>query len=108
MNPSRQTPRRLLVFTPSTLDTGYSEQRRLLQDHERGFAERDLLTTVFLENDEAVETRDRYGIVGGSFMVVLVGRDGGEKFRSDEPVPAEALFARIDAMPMRRREMRES
>lgn len=38
---------------------------------------------------------------------VLVGRDGGVKVRSDEPVPTPDLFARVDAMPMRRREMRE-
>ena len=40
----------------------------------------------------------------GAFAAVLVGRDGGEKFRSSEPVPAEKLFGLIDAMPMRRRE----
>ena len=41
------------------------------------------------------------------FAVVLVGRHGGTRFRSGEPVPAPHLFTRIDAMPMRRREMRE-
>lgn len=39
--------------------------------------------------------------------MVLVGRDGGARLRSDEPLPACDLFARADAMPMRRREMRE-
>lgn len=39
--------------------------------------------------------------------VVLVGRHGGARFRSGEPVPAPDLFTRIDPMPMRRREMRE-
>jgi hypothetical protein len=42
----------------------------------------------------------------GAFAAVLVGRDGGEKLRSAEPVPAEKLFDLIDAMPMRQREMR--
>jgi hypothetical protein len=37
---------------------------------------------------------------------VLVGKDGGEKFRSTEPVLAEKLFDLIVAMPMRRREVR--
>jgi hypothetical protein len=35
-----------------------------------------------------------------------VGRDGGEKLRSAEPVAPEELFDLVDAMPMRRREMR--
>ena len=39
--------------------------------------------------------------------VVLVGRHGGARFRSGEPVPAPDLFTRIDPMPMLRREMRE-
>lgn len=41
------------------------------------------------------------------FAVVLIGRDGGEKFRSDDPVSVEELFSKIDEMPVRRREMRE-
>ena len=41
------------------------------------------------------------------FAVVLIGRDGGEKFRSDGPVSVEELFSKIDEMPVRRREMRE-
>ena len=38
---------------------------------------------------------------------MLVGKDGGEKFRSTEPVRPQDLFDRIDAMPLRRREARE-
>lgn len=40
--------------------------------------------------------------------VVLVGRHGGARFRSGEPVPAPDLFTRIYPMPMRRCEMREN
>ena len=43
----------------------------------------------------------------GAFAAVLVGKDGGEKFRSEGPVSPEVLFEIIDAMPMRRREMRD-
>ena len=42
----------------------------------------------------------------GDFTVVLVGKDGGEKMRvSGEVLTRDALFARIDSMPMRRSEM---
>ena len=41
------------------------------------------------------------------FTVILVGLDGGEKLRRDGLIAVETLNARIDAMPMRRRELRE-
>ena len=44
---------------------------------------------------------------GDDFTCMLVGKDGGVKLSSDTPVPAERLSDVIDAMPMRRREMRE-
>ena len=38
---------------------------------------------------------------------MLVGKDGTVKHRSGEPVEPDELYALIDEMPMRRREMRE-
>ncbi len=38
--------------------------------------------------------------------VVLIGKDGGEKLRQNS-LDIDELFLRIDAMPMRRAEMRE-
>ncbi|NMG19341.1 hypothetical protein DP116_07665 [Brasilonema bromeliae SPC951] len=40
-------------------------------------------------------------------IAVLVGKDGGVKRRETTPVQAKAIFDEIDAMPMRRQEMRE-
>ena len=42
------------------------------------------------------------------FEILLVGKDGGVKLRSPAPVSTRDLFALIDAMPMRQREMREN
>lgn len=56
---------------------------------------------------EAGRARHDFGVEGGRFAAVLVGKDGTAKFRSDAPFPAPDLFALIDAMPMRRREVRE-
>jgi uncharacterized protein DUF4174 len=50
---------------------------------------------------------DRYGVEPGRFAAVLVGKDGTVKHRSGEPVDSWDLYAVIDEMPMRRREMRE-
>ena len=41
-----------------------------------------------------------------AFAVRLVGKDGGVKRSSDAIVDPAALYALIDSMPMRQREMR--
>jgi hypothetical protein len=51
--------------------------------------------------------RKRFQIAPNTFAVLLIGKDGGEKMRSDRPVPWETLQATIDAMPMRQTEMHE-
>ena len=43
-----------------------------------------------------------------AFQVELLGRDGGVKARWDNLVGVAELWAKIDAMPMRRRELREA
>jgi hypothetical protein len=50
--------------------------------------------------------RKRFHVRPDAFAVILVGKDGGEKMRSDKPIPWETLEATIDAMPMRQTEMR--
>ncbi len=99
--------RRLLVFAPSADHEAYARQLDLLEGREAGCEDRDLLTEPFFEDgsDEFAAARGRFRAEEGAFAAVIVGRDGGEKFRSSEPVPAERLFGLIDAMPMRRREM---
>jgi hypothetical protein len=41
------------------------------------------------------------------FEIILIGKDGGVKLRSKTPISLEELFSLIDAMPMRRQEMRD-
>lgn len=40
------------------------------------------------------------------FELVLIGKDGGVKARTDDPNALEDFLAQIDTMPMRRAEMR--
>lgn len=101
-----------LIFAPSTSTPEYVEQQRVVENNTTGFENRDLMTMSLLETgnnvpERAAALREEYGIESGRFTVILVGKDGGEKFRSGEPVSARDLFGRIDAMPMRRREMRD-
>ncbi len=80
----------------------------LLEGHRAAFEDRDLAKEPLFEDGSgrSAAARRRFGVGEGAFAIVLVGRDGGEKFRSPEPIPAERLFDLIDAMPMRRREVR--
>ncbi len=85
---------------------------------EDGLAERDLVViqvsdgdAVPLFGDDAAPGADSLGEAfdldpDTEFTLVLVGKDGGEKLRAGEPVAADDLFALIDAMPMRAREIK--
>jgi hypothetical protein len=106
--------RLLLVFAAPGEE--YEEQLRLLEGLEPEFEERDLLLGLLHEAGEldgtpvppedTMQLRQKFSVEPYSFATILVGKDGGEKFRSNAPAPAEEVFRRIDAMPMRRREMR--
>ena len=62
--------------------------------------------TVAATGSEAASLRSRFHVAPGTFAVVLVGKDGGEKFRATHPVSAAELTTLVDAMPMRQQEMR--
>ena len=100
---------RLLVVTggPAALRTELGKQ-------EAGLIERDV--RVFILDDPAkapnkalaAELRERLKIRDGVAEVLLLGKDGRTtlRWRADEFTIA-ALFAKIDAMPMRKAEMQE-
>jgi hypothetical protein len=53
--------------------------------------------------------RSRYDVPADTpFQLLLLGKDTGVKLRRDEAAPMPQVYGLIDAMPMRRREMRES
>ncbi len=81
----------LLIDTPAATAADYQTQASALLPVWSGLIERDL----------HVVTR----VNATAFRVRLIGKDGGEKLDSSAPVSADALFALIDAMPMRRAEM---
>ncbi|MGB2203635.1 MAG: DUF4174 domain-containing protein, partial [Pseudooceanicola atlanticus] len=60
---------------------------------------------VDTDPDAGGALRNRLGAEG--FEMLLVGKDGGVKMRAGEVIPPETLFATIDRMPMRQREMQE-
>lgn len=93
----------LLFFTPSDNPTDWQTQQRILAKDKNGLQERDLLTYQIKKGEQLWE---KYNVPSDQFTVILIGKDGGEKLRQEEPLSLDKLYAIIDAMPMRRSEMR--
>jgi hypothetical protein len=51
--------------------------------------------------------RATLGIQSGSFALRLIGKDGGVKLSTASPTAMTEIYALIDTMPMRQREMGE-
>jgi hypothetical protein len=115
--PDKRWKRRLLVVvaSESARDT-VDRQRALVASPMFSARDLDLVEAVgrgpVRINGEPVATptveavRDHYR-VAGDFGVRVIGKDGGVKLTSTRPVTMQALAELIDAMPMRRQEMRE-
>jgi hypothetical protein len=109
----------LLVFAPSVGHRDYQQQMRLFQQHNSGFADRDLVLVQVLATDKSyangqlidessvANLRSRFGVNKDDFRVILLGKDGGVKRQDATPVQATAIFKQIDAMPMRQQEMQQ-
>jgi hypothetical protein len=82
-----------------------NQQLEWLSAEQKGCDERDIrIRQVHLQ--KAAKREPVKFSVKENFAVVQVGKDGTEKYRSSEPVPAKVLFARIDQMPMRQSELK--
>ena len=113
----RWTNRPLVVFAPAQADARLRLQRADVASNKAGFSERDMVV-IYVIGDQVVADlgpapglsaralRQRYGVGTEDFRAILVGKDGGAKRTSPEPLTAKVLFATIDAMPMRRDEVR--
>lgn len=55
--------------------------------------------------DQSRRLMNEYAIGDDAFSVLLIGKDGGEKLRVNEVPDLQAIYAVIDGMPMRSREM---
>lgn len=107
----------LLIFSPNTYNSDYRDQVDALKNETSGIQERDLKIFYALQqssasvkgalvSDEAIdELRSDFGISSSEFVVLLIGKDGDEKYRSDEFISSNKLFKEIDSMPMRKLEI---
>ncbi|MCH8558025.1 MAG: DUF4174 domain-containing protein [Balneolia bacterium] len=108
----------LLIFTDNLDGSAFTEQIRILDEASDGLEVRKLVRFVLIDDGEstyegqplgresAERIKSRYAD-SEPFTLILIGKDGGEKLRSHEPVTTGELFPFIDRMPMREREIRE-
>jgi hypothetical protein len=111
--------RLLLLFAESGEDASYRETKAELVRLAADVADRDLVVFEVLERGTSLVNgrpitepaadglRKEFKAPAGRFLLVLVGKDGTVKRRSETPVPLNQVFEQIDSMPMRQREMRE-
>ena len=98
----------LVVAAPSARDPALAAQRNALRGWQRGAEDRDVQVVEVIGDrvtgarDAASALRIRLQLPTKRFAVVLIGKDGHVALRSGEPVLAETLQGRIDAMTMRR------
>ncbi|MBT9391673.1 DUF4174 domain-containing protein [Hymenobacter sp. NST-14] len=101
----------LLICAPSAADASLLAQRNLLESAAAGLRERDLLVRELVLPELPAPDRAylrRLGVKTDAFQVLLLGKDGGLKRRDTQPVAPQTLFSTIDAMPMRRQEMKRA
>lgn len=107
----------VLLIADQANDPALEAQSALLDEARRDLTERDTLlitatTTVEIDGRPSPTPtsdalRQAYARNTTGFAIALIGKDGGVKFRSTEPVPTSDILDLIDSMPMRQREMRE-
>lgn len=108
------------MYADSEESSSYKQQLLEIKEHLAGFEERDLVLFTILPEKvitpqnktlsakSAESLRQRYEIPDSDMTVVLIGKDGGRKLTQQGLLSTDKLFATIDRMPMRRREMRSN
>lgn len=111
--------RPLVVFAPAEGAASLSQQKAIVAQFRPAFQDRKMVV-VYVAGDRvsaelgpgpksgAAALRARFGVAPGEFRAVLVGLDGGVKLSSGTPIAATTLFSTIDAMPMRKDEVKRS
>ncbi|WP_374158402.1 DUF4174 domain-containing protein [Mycobacterium sp. G7A2] len=109
--------RPLLLFAPTNSDPRLVETLSRIDADRCDVLDRDMVVGVVvgggtstlngqvIDTQQAQQLMGRYGVGDTDFTVVLIGKDGGEKWRVNDVPRLRTVFAVIDGMPMRNREM---
>jgi hypothetical protein len=108
----------VIAFVKSQNDENYKNFRREWYGRRQDTSDRDLLLVEISEVGEsrlgdtiitpasAGKLRREFEVETGTTAFLLIGKDGTEKLREAE-IDLDEIFDAIDAMPMRKREMKE-
>ncbi len=107
-NAQKSNYRRVLLFVESEKDSQLLEQQRLLKADEAGCKIRDIRVETFVFSKTNKFFLSDHAVYSPRFTFLLIGKDGSAKFRSTKVISKEQLFAIIDAMPMRKKEMKRA
>lgn len=117
--PYRWEKRVLVVSGPSDDSDAVRQQLRAIEASQDAFDERDMLLVTLVDGDRSTAGEKRLSaddvgaaraalaIRSDGFALRLIGKDGGVKLSSQTPVSMDDVYALIDGMPMRQREMQE-
>jgi NADH dehydrogenase [ubiquinone] 1 alpha subcomplex assembly factor 1 len=113
-----QWKKRVLVLSAATYDDkNLRRQQRELASAPQEFADRDMALVTLLDNagstagtqaltnEETAMARVALGIGPDSFALRLIGKDGAVKLSGEKATSMTDIYALIDTMPMRQREI---
>ena len=116
----RWTHRVLVVSAPAGDDANLAAVQNDLASNREAFADRDMVLVTLLDSGastagdrelteaEADAARAALDLPAGAFALRLIGKDGSVKLARDSAVPVQEIFALIDTMPMRQRELSDN
>jgi hypothetical protein len=100
----------VVVYAPVDGAKPMQQQLQSLSQQTAGVKDRDIVVVECVRPAMSSEDRNflnrRFKHDLDKFGVWLIGKDGGIKLSSAQPVTAQKLFDLIDTMPMRRSEMK--
>ena len=109
----------LVILTENKQDNLYIKQCEAINSQSKGLKERKLVVyhmtptayakgTTELQWTTTAKGYKRYKKTNAPFEIILLGLDGGVKLRQTKLVSLNDLYALIDAMPMRRSELKNN
>ncbi len=108
----------VLIITNDSESQNYASQLQEFNMHIQEFEARKLIYYKVLPNKHKLESNtdnswvkdsdlySKYNPVNSAFRLILIGLDGSIKINQNELLTTKALFETIDAMPMRRGEIK--
>lgn len=111
--------RLLFLFASERNDPFFRDLKGEISDRKNEVDDRDLvvfeilefgpstMNTTQMDPQTAASHRKHFDLPPKTFMLILLGKDGGIKLKRNDRVKLEEIFSLIDSMPMRKDEMRQ-